>query len=248
LEPSIASIWSLTENKSNKRRERRGRARFRNSAPQNTFSGDALAGVSLPKPSLPRKVGGCFNLTSKNSVSPQVTFLDVPILPVQIQVQATTGTVLTADSVIEIGPEIVPNFLTLGAVFKEYCITGFRGELRCVGNPVTADSKYQQGLLLCAIDEKDPTPPTFATIEDLPHLEAVISLTESPTRHLIEWKPQDLEDLQWQFMSAPTPLVPAWLKFWADPTTTFTITATLASQPASFALTGAVRVALRGLE
>jgi hypothetical protein len=208
--------------------------------------GNPFQGVALPKPQLPRWVGSALNLTANNSVSPQKTFLDIPIVPQQYDIDGT-GTIAPAQSVTPLGPSIIPNFTQLGGVFKEYCITGFRGELRCVDNRTAVAMTLQRGLVLGAIDEKSSATPTFATMQDLPHLEAVVSLTESPARHLIEWKPQDLEDLQWQFTSTLTPVVPAWFKVFCNPANTFT-DSSVGAGSAIFALTGCMRVALRGLE
>jgi len=208
--------------------------------------GNAFQGVALPKPQLPRWVGSALNLTASNSVSPQKTFLDIPIIP-QLYGITATGVIPPVSTVTPLGPSLLPNFTQLGGVFKEYCITGFRGELRCVDNRSAVAMTLQRGLVLGAIDEKSSAAATFATMQDLPHLEAVVSLTESPARHLIEWKPQDLEDLQWQFTSAATPVVPAWFKIYCDPANTFT-DGGVGAGTAAFALTGCMRVALRGLE
>jgi hypothetical protein len=207
---------------------------------------DPFRGVALPKPQLPRWVGSALNLTANNSVSPQKTYLDIPIIPQGYGI-GPSGTIIPAGTVTPIGPSLIPNFTQLGGVFKEYCITGFRGELRCIDNRTAVAMTLQRGFVLAAIDEKSSAAATFATMQDLPHLQAVVSLTESPSRHLIEWKPQDLEDLQWQFMLAATPAIPAWFKVYCDPVNTFTDNSVGAGN-ASFALTGCVRVALRGLE
>jgi hypothetical protein len=199
---------------------------------------DSLSGVALPKPALPRFVGSATNLRVRDSVVPQKLTIDIPIVPQQTVWNTTAPFVNT---VIPISTNLISNFLNWSKVFKEFCVVGFRGELR----PCTLAGMIG-GFTLGCLDEKDGTPPTWVSVGDLPKFEILNILTESPSRHLIEWVPQDLEDLIWQFTDATSPTVPAWLKFYADNVNTF------ANSPmssfATFALTGAVRVAFRGLQ
>jgi hypothetical protein len=204
---------------------------------------DPLRGVSLPVPSLPRWVGSALSLSSKNSVSPNRVFLDIPILPNQIN-SSVAGPPWIAQA-IPIDQTLLPNFAALATVYKEFCVVGFRGEVRFLTSTISMVVN-PSGFVLVAVDEKDASAPTFASIKDLSHMEVLNSPTESPSRHLIAWIPQDLEDLQWQFTDAATPNTPAWLKFYADSANTFFSNGSTITS--AFGLTGCMRVMFRGLQ
>jgi hypothetical protein len=188
-----------------------------------------LRNMGLPVPQLPFLIGSATNLPKRESTYPNLS-LSIPIAP-QFAGVAAGG--LT--TIVPIDGTIIYNFASRFAnVFKEACVVGAKFELRMnnVVNPA--------GMVVAYIDEQSSAAPTTSTALDAPHLEALISQTESPSRHTIEWVPESPLDLSWEPSGAiPTP---AWLKLWTNVTnggTTATTTATVQ-------ITGAIRIASRG--
>jgi hypothetical protein len=197
----------------------------------------AWPGKDLPVPSLPRRIGSTHNLKAGDSVTPTRITLDFPIVPQLVSV----GTNGACVQVISVNPALIKNFTNFAACFKEYCIVGMKGELRCIDGANT-QGVNAAGLLLCALDEKNSAASTFQTIQDQAHIEALIPYSADMLTYTIDWKPQDFEDLLWLFTTNVT-TNPVYVKFYSDTSNTFG-GGTAAS--ASFAFTGALRVDFRG--
>jgi hypothetical protein len=188
-----------------------------------------LQKMGLPVPSLPFLIGSAGDLSAKQSGG-SITYLNVPIFPQFVGMAAGGVT-----SVTPIDGTIVDNFVTrFTSLFKEACVVGVRFEIRPnnVVNPA--------GIALWYIDEKSNAAPTIAAATDAPHIDALVSATESPSCHLLSWKPHDFLDLEWSLCSAIA--TPAWLKCFASSTNT----GTTGTTTTTFQLTGAIRLAFRG--
>jgi hypothetical protein len=195
-------------------------------------------GKDMPVPSLPRRIGSQLNLKAGDSIQPGRITLDFPIVPTRVTLSGGTA---SCTQVISVNPSLIENFSSFAACFKEYCIVGMKGELRCIDGPNT-QGVNATGLLLCALDEKSSAASTFQTIQDQAHIEALVPYSADMVTHTIDWKPQDFEDLLWLFTTNLT-TTPVYVKFYADVANTFG-GGTAAS--ASFAFTGALRVDFRG--
>ncbi len=211
----------------NQQPSKRGRKTRKNAQLSN------MSTLAIPKASLPKWVGSATDLTVASSVEPRALYIDIPTFPVQYQ--QVVGTIAATTNVNP--ATLIYNWATKFAqTFKEYCVVGACFELRFINV-----SAQPQGFVLVALDEESGAAPTFATVQALPHLEVLCSNTENPTKHLIQWIPQDIEDLDWIPTSAP--VAPCYIKAFADPATTYT---SAAGQGQLF-LTGSLRVAFRGL-
>jgi len=186
--------------------------------------------VGLPVPRLPFLIGSSTSLKSGLTIYPKMVKLDFPIEPQAITMAAgATASVTAINSGLA---ELAANFL---ALFTEYCLVGFRFELRtnAVVNPA--------GCTLFYIDETGAGAPTFAEASARPHLEVMHSATESPTRHMIEWKSRAIQDLEWSASSAAV-FTPVWLKAFSAVATTFTV----AGSTSTIVVTGALSFCFRG--
>jgi len=185
--------------------------------------------MSFPKPRLPALLGAAKNLPAGLSVYPRVA-LDLPYIGSQTAI--ASGAVA---AVIPIDLTGIANFATrFGNTFKEYCVVGARFEIRCQG-PIAS----QQGFFTATIDEKSSSVPT-GNVTDQARLDVLISTTESPNTHVVEWKPIDYLDLEWTAIG--TTSTPAWLKLYASNAYTFTGAATTAN----IVVTGALSLEFRG--
>jgi len=185
--------------------------------------------LTFPKPRLPSLLGSAHNLRAGQTIYPRVD-LDLPYVGSQY---AVVGGALAQS--IPIDKTNVALFATrFGATFGEYAIVGARFEIRTQG-PVAA----QQGFYTVTIDEKSAASPTSAVL-DQARLDVLISTTESPNVHVINWKPVDYLDLDWTPIG--TTYTPAWLKLFASNANTFTG----ASTTASVVVTGAIAFCFRG--
>lgn len=185
--------------------------------------------MGLPVPRLPFLIGSSQNLSARDAVYPAMVKLDFPIEPQFVSLVAGA-----LASIIPLNFSLIENWANAAALFGEYAIVGFRGELR-VSNVVNP-----AGLVLVYIDEKSSSAPTAATATGADHLERMVSNTESPSAAKISWMSTDYVDLQWTATGNST--TPAWLKVYAATGTTGT-TATTTGQ---VALTGAISLCFRG--
>jgi len=188
-----------------------------------------LQRLGIPVPRLPFLIGSATNLGVRDSVYPNVSF-SIPILLNKVSLVAGA-----CAGVVNLDLTQVNAFATrFGALFREYAITGARLEIR-IANVVNS-----AGVVIVFINEKQAGAPIAAEAQDSPHLEALVSSTESPSRHMVSWVPQDLLDLEWTVIT--TTFTPAYLKVWASVATT----GTLAGTTADVLITGALQFGFRG--
>jgi len=188
-----------------------------------------MARMGLPVPRLPFLIGSNKNLSARDAVYPAMVKLDFPIEP-----QFTSLVAGAVATVIALNYALIENWTNAAALFGEYAIVGFRGELR-ISNVVNA-----AGLVLVYMDEKSSSAPTAATATGADHLERLVSNTESPSAATISWMSTDYIDLEWTATGNST--TPAWLKIYAATGTTGT-TATTTGQ---VIVTGAISLCFRG--
>jgi hypothetical protein len=190
----------------------------------------ALQRMGLPVPRLPFLIGSATSLKARQAIYPLMVKLDFPIIPQNVGIAAGGCT-----TVLPITSALIGQFSGgLANVFAQYCIVGFRLELRvnAVTNP--------QGVLIVYVDEKSAGAPVSSSALAFPHLDMLVSQTESPTRHMLEWKPADLLDLDWT--STSVSVTPAWVKFFSSAAATFTAAGTVAQ----ILVTGAISLAFQG--
>jgi hypothetical protein len=189
-----------------------------------------LQDLGLPVPRLPFLVGSAGNLGPRASVYPRCSF-SIPIEPQS----AVIATGALATSIPLLVSTLIGQFSGgFANVFDEYCLVGARIELRMndVSNP--------QGLCIVYYDESSSATPTGGTSVAFPHLELLVSDTESPSKHVIDWKPMAYNDMNWTSTGSPAATV--WLKLFASTSVTYT-GATTGGQ---VMITGALQVAFRG--
>jgi hypothetical protein len=193
----------------------------------------ALARMGLPVPRLPFLIGSAVNLSAKDSIYPRMVKLDVPINPTFTSLVA--GNVATAIA-LQI-TTLCQNWTSFQNLFGEYAIVGARLELRfnAAVNP--------QGLVVVYIDEKTSAAPTAAIGLSAPHLDMMVQNTESPSRHLVEWKAADVIDIDWTSTSSGAD-VPAYLKVFANTAST----GTSATTTGQVCITGALALCFRGYQ
>jgi len=189
-----------------------------------------LSTLGVPPPRLPKLIGSALSLSAQLAVYPRLVRLDFPIAPVLAPIPA--GAV--AQSIPLQTALLSADAQTLIGAFGEYCIVGAKFEIRV--NAVTQSS----GFVIVYMDEKIAAAPTAANALQSPHIEVLITQTESPSRHMISWKAADFLDLQWTSTSAPG--VAAWLKVFASVVNTFTAAGT----GAQVIITGSLAYCLRG--
>jgi len=192
--------------------------------------------TGLPVGRVPRLIGSATNLRANNTVYPRMVKWDVPITP--------TFYTMTAGN---LAVSLPIQFSTLAgstfqgqalALFSEYCLVGFRFELRinATANP--------SGLIIVTVDEKVATAPTdsvFAT----PHLELICTNTESPSRHMISWRAKDYLDLDWTSTSSGAD-VPCWLKLFGSTAAAPAGTGTTGTTTCQVCITGSLAMCFRG--
>jgi len=188
-----------------------------------------LRRMGIPIPSLPFLIGSATSLSKTGDQYPVVT-MDIPIIPQFAGIVAgglTTVMAIDATALLE-------NWAALSALFAEFCVLGARLELRMnnVGTP--------SGLVIAYIDERSNAAPTIATAASLPHLELVVSQTESPSRHLISWMPNSTFELE--FTQTSVAAINSWLKLFAAVAST----GTAAGTTGQVSITGALRVRFCG--
>jgi hypothetical protein len=189
-----------------------------------------LSRMGLPIPRLPFLIGSATNLGAGKSVYPRSDY-SIPIIP---QILGIVAGGLTTNLSVQASSALIQNWAAFVALFGEFCLVGFTFELRMnnVVNPA--------GLVVVYVDEKSAAAPTAAVAFIAPHLEIVVSNTESPSRHMISWRAKDLADLNW--VSTSSVEQPVWLKLFAASA----FTGTLATTTGSVMLTGALQVCFRG--
>jgi hypothetical protein len=179
---------------------------------------------------LPRNIGVLGILSSKNSVYPQMLKLDFTVTP-QI-ITAAAGLVATSLS-ISLGTFVTPAITNSLVLFDEYCIVGAIFEIRIVNlsNP--------GGFIIVVIDEKLAAAPTFASVEDKPHLE-VLNQANIDKKYVVKWKAADYLDLQWTPVAINA--TPAYLKLLSS----VAGTGVSAASTYQVTVTGALAVCFRG--
>jgi hypothetical protein len=192
--------------------------------------------TGMPVGRIPRLIGSATNLPAGSTSYPTMVKWDVPIIPTFYTMTAGN---LAVSLPIQFTTLCFNQSQILG-VFQEYCLVGFRFELR-----INA-TVNQSGLIVVIVDEKVATAPNdscFAT----PHLELICSNTESPSRHMISWRAKDYLDLDWTSTSSGAD-VPCWLKLFASTAAAPAGTGTTGTTSCQVCITGSVAMCFRGFE
>jgi hypothetical protein len=178
---------------------------------------------------LPITLGSDKALGVNQTVYPPLIKLDVPMNLNQFAVSAGN---MAQTANLDISQ--IQNWSTrFAALFDEYAVVGFKGELRV--NSCTTPS----GFISVAIDEKSSATPTVAILNSA-RLDIACTTTEYPNKYHINWVARDYTDLVWTDVG--TTLTPAYIKFWAQPASTGTQTSTAAT----LLLSGTLALCLRG--
>lgn len=186
--------------------------------------------LGLPVPRLPFLLGSNRDLVAAHSIYPRMVKLDFPIIPQFLTI--ATGAMA---QVISVSINLIEQVGGLQGLFAEYSIVGIVFELRCNA------SATPQGIYLAYIDEKGSSTPSATTALEAPHIEGLVSNTESPSSHRIFWKVADFLDMDWTSMASSAE-IPVWLKLFASTAAT----GTSASTGAQIIVTGSVALCLRG--
>jgi hypothetical protein len=188
----------------------------------------------LPVGRLPVRVAGTHLLRASKTIYPPMVKLDFPIEPLAFVMVA---------GVVSASQAIDANALTtlatdFYALFQEYCLVGARFEIR------VTDVVNPGGIILVYIDEKVATAPTLAQAAARPHVEMLVSNTESPNRYEIDWVASDFLDLQWGSTAAAgaSPVIPSYIKFFSSVAGTFTTNTTTCQ----VIITGSLSFCFRG--
>jgi hypothetical protein len=190
----------------------------------------------MPTGGVPAPLGNNMRISANQAIYPRKITLDFPIEILSFALSAGT---LAVSQAIDANA-LLSQATNFYGLFMEYCLVGMRLEFR-VGATITA----AQGLYLAYIDEINSGAPTLLQAQSRPHIEGLISPSESPSCKFLQWKAQDYLDLTWNSCSTAgsTPYVPAYFKIFASPAGT----ATSASTVASILVTGTIRMQFRGL-
>jgi hypothetical protein len=189
-----------------------------------------MSRMGLPIPRLPFLIGSDGNLSPVAAVYPRMVKLDFPII-IQTASVVAGGVSLALQCNVN---NLIENFSTrVGSLFGEYAIVGLRIEVRV--NNVAVPS----GLYLAYFNEKGTGAPTIVEALNTPHVEGLLSNTESPSKHLLEWKASDYLDLDWQDNAAST-YTPVTFKIFAS-----SATGTQATTTGTLSISGAVALCLR---
>lgn len=155
---------------------------------------------------------------------------DIPIIPQFFGIAAGGLTSVLALDVTN----LCQNWASLAGAYAEFCLLGARLELR-LNNVVTPS-----GLIVAYVDERSNAAPTISAAASQDHLEMLVSNTESPSRHLIDWKPSQLFELDMTQTSSTA--INSWLKIFASTAST----GTAAGTTGQVSVTGAVCVRFQG--
>jgi hypothetical protein len=188
-----------------------------------------LQKLGIPIPRLPFLIGSDTRLPSRLSVYPT---WDVSLPLGLSKVSLVAGACATA---INIDETLIPSFNTrFASTFRECAIVGARIELR-LANVVNGT-----GLIFAFLNEKQSASPVSSEAQDAPHLDMLVSATESPSKYNLDWKARDLLDIGWSpIASVATPVT---LKLYASVATTLTGSTTTAD----ILISGAMQIAFRG--
>jgi hypothetical protein len=153
-------------------------------------------------------LGAAENLSVGASTYPKRLALCVPVTPFEVSVAAGVPTAavtpINPTQAVNGTTTLVANWSAYAKIFEEYCLTGFRLEVRY------QTSAFASGLVLITLDEKDGTTPTLLQY-DKPHIELVTTINSGVDFQMIEWVPSDLADLQWT--STSSTITPIWVKY-----------------------------------
>lgn len=188
-----------------------------------------LQRFGIPIPRLPILIGSAVNLRQTGNMYPRIE-LDIPITPQFFGIVAGGLTSVMALDVTV----LCQNWASLAGAFAEYCLLGAVLELRM--NNLTSPS----GLCIAYVDERSNAAPTIVAASSQDHLELLVSATESPSRHLISWKPSQLFELDMTQTSGAA--INSWLKLFCATAST----GTAAGTAGQVSVTGAVRVRFQG--
>jgi hypothetical protein len=157
--------------------------------------------------------------------------LDTPII-IQTASIAAGGVTLALQCNVN---TLVENWATrFAALFGEYAIVGIRLEIRISNVAVPS------GLYIAFFNEKGTAAPNAVEALNTPHIEGLVSNTESPSRHMISWMAADYLDLDWQDNLAST-YTPVTFKIFASSAAT----GTQATTTGTIIITGALALCLR---
>jgi hypothetical protein len=134
----------------------------------------------------------------------------LPVTPFEVTVVLGTAlsavTAINPTTVVNGTATLVNNWTAYAKIFEEYCLTGFRLEVRF------QTTAFSTGVVLITLDEKDGTVPTVLQY-DKPHIELMTTINSGVDFQTIEWVPSDLADLQWT--STASTVTPIWMKYFS---------------------------------
>jgi len=199
-----------------------------------TIEGPWGVGLRLPISSLPIKIGSDTSLNPNQSIYPVIHGLSIPI-----SLKFFSFTAGAAANVFAIDATALINAWStrFANTFDEYCMTGFKFEVRLINTSGIGD-----GIVYFYLDEKDSGSPTASAAQASPRLDVTLNNAALPTRHQISWLARDLLDLGWTSTSNST--TPVWLKTFASPADTGTNNDTAFTTY----ITGALNVDFRGFK
>jgi len=183
------------------------KSKNRNKEKKMTIYGPFKSKLVLPVGKLPIVIGSDRSLSANVSVYPKRVSLSVPFTALTMNV---AGGAIANVNQINIG--LVQNFATrFASLFDEYCLVGAKLEIR-----IQAVSALATGYVLVGLDEKNTAVGTSG-LQDQPHIEVMMSNTESPSRYHIAWIAKDYLDLQWS--STGTSVTPVSIKMFCGAST-----------------------------
>jgi hypothetical protein len=156
----------------------------------------------------------------------------LPVTPFEVTVvlgtQLSAVTAINPTTVVGGSNTLISNWTAFAKIFEEYCLTGFRLEIRF------QTTAFSTGVVLITLDEKDGTVPTVLQYQK-PHIELMTTINSGVDFQVIEWVPSDLADLQWTATSSP--VTPVWMKY---------LSAYNSSSSGNVLITGTISVNFRG--
>jgi len=197
-------------------------------------SGKQYSSALIIRGSVPRVVGGSDHLTAKQSISPVVVQIDMPIIPQVIAL--VSGTIAANDGMTP--PGLINAWATrIKTLFAEYRLLGCKLLIRQINTPNSTAS----GVTAFYLDEKNGNAPSAATTLDHPRVEIPNSPVTSNKVSSLSWVANDLLDEDWTDCAAN--ITPVFLKTYSDLANFATSNTTVTE----FLITGSFRLQFRGL-
>jgi hypothetical protein len=210
----VRKTLCIAKPKSNRRRQTRSSRKNRKNNRASSslaISGPFGSKISLPISRLPFvTLGAAENLSVGASTYPNRLSMCAPVTPFEVSVVSgvptAAVTAINPTTVVNGSATLVNNWSAYAKIFEEYCLVGFRLEVRY------QTTAFATGVILITLDEKDGTTPTLLQY-DKPHIELMTTINSGVDFQMIEWVPSDLSDLQWT--STSSTVTPIWMKYFS---------------------------------